>query len=144
MSGFLLSPPLPPLPLHMSNIQIFIPAFLQNILATLAPQRVRKDHHCNSFGVVHGGLLMTMADLAASSGRGSVTVSFNANFVSSAAPVGDLLVATATCIREGGKLSFLQGSIVARNDAGDRPEVIVLTFSAVMSRILAKQPDAKL
>jgi acyl-coenzyme A thioesterase PaaI-like protein len=87
---------------------------------------------------------MTMADLAASSGRGSVTVSFNCNFVSSAAPVGDLLVATATCIREGGKLSFLQGSVVSRNDAGDRPEVTVLTFSAVMSRILAKQPDAKL
>jgi uncharacterized protein (TIGR00369 family) len=126
-----------------SSSHVQYPDIHTNILATLTPQRVRNDH-CNSFGVVHGGLLMTMADLAASTGRGSVTVSFNANFVSSAAPVGDLLVATATCIREGRKLSFLQGSIVARNDAGDRPEVTILTFSAVMSRILAKQPDAKL
>jgi acyl-coenzyme A thioesterase PaaI-like protein len=81
---------------------------------------------------------MTMADLAAASGRGAVTVSFNSNFLSSA-PVGDLLVATAVCVREGRKLSFLSGSIVAKNEEG-RPEVTVLTFSAVMSRIKPQTP----
>jgi acyl-coenzyme A thioesterase PaaI-like protein len=54
-----------------------------------------QQHHCNSSKIVHGGLLMTLADLtmadAARDGNGGwVTVSFNSQFVLSA-ELGDLL-----------------------------------------------------
>jgi len=91
-------------------------------------------HHCNRSGVVHGGFLMTMADVALSweAVRGmenerAVTVSLNASFVSFAER-GDRIEARARLVRRAGTLSFLTCEITA---AGR----IVLTASGVMRRM---------
>lgn len=91
-------------------------------------------HHCNRSGVVHGGFLMTMADVVLSweAVRGmenerAVTVSLNASFVSYAEK-GDRIEARARLVRRAGTLSFLTCEITA---AGR----VVLTASGVMRRL---------
>jgi len=66
-----------------------------------------QERHCNSANIVHGGLLMTVADLtmadAARDGNGGwVTISFSSEFVSSAL-LGDLLESNAWCTRRTGE-----------------------------------------
>ncbi|SRR6056297_3528000 len=93
-----------------------------------------EEKHCNSGGVTHGGLLMTMADLTlcmvARQGLESeraITVSFDSHFVS-AAQTGDFLVARAQVTRRGGTLVFVRGEITA----GDR---LLMTCNAVTRRV---------
>ena len=93
-----------------------------------------EEKHCNSGGVTHGGLLMTMADLtlcaAAREGlpdERAITVQLDAQFVS-AGEIGDFLVARAEVVRRGGKLIFVRGQITS----GER---VLLTASAVTRRV---------
>lgn len=89
--------------------------------------------HCNTHGIVHGGLMMTMIDLAlvaaakVEAADRFVTVSLNSEFVS-AGHTGDLIEARGTLIRRGRSLSFVQGQVTV----SDR---ILLTASAVMKPI---------
>ena len=93
-----------------------------------------EEKHCNSGGVTHGGLLMTMADLTlCMMGRQGlpdervITVSLDCHFIS-AGQVGDFLVARAEVTRRGGSLVFVRGEI----KAGDR---VLLTANAVTKRV---------
>ena len=99
-----------------------------------------EEKHCNSGGVTHGGLLMTMADLtlcaAAREGlpdERAITVQLDAQFIS-AGEVGDFLIARAEIVRRGGKLIFVRGQI----RAGER---ILLTASAVPRRVKRNRED---
>lgn len=91
--------------------------------------------HCNRSGVVHGGLLMTMADVTvcaaavidAPHDERAITVSLNADFVA-AAVEGDMLEARAEIIRRTGSLVFARGEIRVGPD-------IVMTASAVIKRM---------
>lgn len=89
--------------------------------------------HCNASGVVHGGLLMTMADVTvcAAAIRGTsderaITVSLTADFIA-AGQLGDLLEARAEVTHRTGSLAFVRGQIAT----ADR---ILLTCSAVIKR----------
>ena len=90
--------------------------------------------HCNTSGAIHGGLLMTMADLAlcAEANREmpeerSITISLNSEFVA-AGQAGDFVVARAEVIRRPGSMVFVRGQI----RAGDR---VLLNSSAVVKRV---------
>lgn len=90
--------------------------------------------HLNPAGVVHGGLLTTLADHALSaiawqaSGRvPCVTVQLDTHFLA-AAQAGRLLEARGRVVRITGSLVFMQGAITV---AGDE----VLLASAVMKKL---------
>ena len=89
--------------------------------------------HCNSHGIVHGGLLMTMIDLAMviaakqNPNEQLVTVSLNSEFVA-AARTGDLLEARGTLVRRTRSLAFVRGEVIT----GDRT---LLAASAVLKPI---------
>lgn len=89
-----------------------------------------ETRHCNSHGIVHGGLMMTMIDLAmvaaAKNDRREqlVTVSLNAEFVSSARE-GELIEAAAELVRRTRSLAFVRGQVFV----GER---VLLTASAVL------------
>lgn len=86
--------------------------------------------HCNTSGVVHGGLLMTMADLALCAacrdgldGARAITVSLNAEFLA-AGLEGDFVSAKAELTRRGKSMAFARCIL----SAGDRR---IMTASAV-------------
>jgi len=92
-----------------------------------------EEKHCNSGGVTHGGLLMTLADLTACAvareglpDERAITVSLDSQFVS-AGQVGDFLEARAELVRRGGTLAFVRGQITA----GER---VLLNCNAVTRR----------
>jgi len=80
-------------------------------------------HHCNSFGAVHGGVLMTLLDVcmavAARSIRqdlGTVTVEMKTSFMRSAMAQKDgLLTAKGRLLHATGKLAFVEGSVLNVN-----------------------------
>ena len=86
--------------------------------------------HCNRYGIVHGGLLMTMIDLSmvVSSKRNwdetIVTVSLNTQFIGSARE-GDLIEAVGELVRRTRSLAFVRGQVTS----GER---ILLSASAVL------------
>lgn len=91
-------------------------------------------HHCNSRGQLHGGLLMTFADLvlAGTAVHGdpdgaAVTVALTSHFVA-AAGSGALVTGQATVERRADANVFLSAAIHA-------DDVLVLTCSAVMKRV---------
>ena len=90
--------------------------------------------HCNTGGSVHGGLLMTMADLALCAacreglvGERAVTVSLNAEFLS-AGLEGDFIEAKAELTRRGRSMAFARCVI----SAGERK---LMTASIVTKRV---------
>ncbi len=90
--------------------------------------------HCNTGGLVHGGLLMTMADLALCAacrdglvGERAITVSLNAEFLASGKE-GDFIAAKAELTRRGKTMAFARCVI----SAGDRD---LMTASAVTRRV---------
>jgi acyl-coenzyme A thioesterase 13 len=92
--------------------------------------------HCNSGGIVHGGLLMTFADLmmcgTATEGttdRGVFTVSFSSEFMASGNE-GELIKARAEVVRRTGQMVFVRGEIYT----DDR---VIMTCSAVLRRMRA-------
>jgi len=93
--------------------------------------------HLNPGKAVHGGCLMTFADICLFAismprrgGDLAVTVSMNSEFVGPAFE-GEIVEATGEVLRAGGSLVFVSG--VAK--VGDRP---ILNFSGVMKRVKAR------
>jgi len=93
--------------------------------------------HMNGGGFMHGGCLMTFADYALFciatddlQGTGSVTASFNAEFVD-AAREGDIVEARGEVVRAGGSLVFIRGQI---STAGR----CLLNFSAIVKKVRRK------
>lgn len=75
--------------------------------------------HCNTGGVVHGGLLMTMADLALCAacregleGQRAITISLNAEFLD-AGMEGDFIEAKAELTRRGRSVAFARCALSA-------------------------------
>ena len=97
---------------------------------------VAEERHCNSHGIVHGGLMMTMIDLALVATAKAVpedrfvTVSLNSEFVSSGRK-GDLIEARGELVRRGRSLAFVRGQVVC----GDR---VLLSASAVLKQIVLR------
>lgn len=90
--------------------------------------------HCNTGGALHGGLLMTLADLAlcATACRDfpeerAITVSMTTEFVA-AGFAGDLVVARGEVTRRTGSLVFLRGQVAV----GGR---ILINCSSVVKRV---------
>jgi uncharacterized protein (TIGR00369 family) len=92
-----------------------------------------EERHSNAYGVIHGGLLMTMADLTmAVTAKGEaddayVTVSFNSEFVAGAF-AGDLIEARSELVRRTGSMAFVRGHIHVG-------EATLFVCSAVMKRV---------
>jgi uncharacterized protein (TIGR00369 family) len=94
--------------------------------------------HCNTNGIVHGGVLMTLADFGLCmqatnhyDKESCVTVSFNCEFVA-AAQIGDLIECTAGVTRKTGSMAFVRGEVFTG-------ETVVMTFSAVVKRLYDKE-----
>ncbi len=76
-----------------------------------------EPRHCNASGIVHGGLLMTMADVTVCAvavrdtpEERAITVSLTGDFVD-AGRLGDLLEGRAEIVRRTGSLVFARGEI---------------------------------
>ena len=93
-----------------------------------------EPHHANLGGVVHGGALMTLADMSlfdvAFRHQGekfrAVTVTFNSEFLIPA-PLGEFIISTGEVLRAGRKTIFVRGVISAKERA-------VLSFSGSLQR----------
>lgn len=93
-----------------------------------------EPRHCNPAGIVHGGALLTLADMALfnicwcaiGSFRG-VTVTMNSEFLGPG-PVDEFIEATGEMTRAGRKLLFCRGLITAK-------EALVMSFSGVLKRL---------
>lgn len=90
--------------------------------------------HCNTAGIVHGGLLMTFADYAtfaiareAIGPNGAVTVSMTSDFTAAARP-GDLLEAEVEVVKATRSMVFVQGKIAVG-------QTTVMSFSAVLKKL---------
>ena len=90
--------------------------------------------HCNTHGIVHGGVLMTFADYSLCmqatnhyAEETCITVSFNSAFVS-AAQIGSMVECNVVTTRKTGSMVFLTGRVFAGDET-------VMTFSAVVKRI---------
>lgn len=96
--------------------------------------------HCNSHGVVHGGLFMTMADLAmaatskAEPDDAYVTVSFNCEFVAGGR-LGDLIETETELVRRTRSMAFVRGRIYSNSTT-------LFVFSGVMKHIGKKRSGA--
>lgn len=83
-----------------------------------------QHRHLNSWHVAHGGVLMTMLDIAMAiagrsiepESRGAVTVEMKTSFLQPG-PAGTRLVATGTAFHRSTTMSFCEGEI---RDADDR------------------------
>lgn len=97
--------------------------------------------HMNGGGFMHGGCMMTFADFAlfviaddALSGVGSVTASFNCEFID-AAREGEFIEARGEVVRNGGSMVFIRGLVTAEG----RP---ILNFSAIVKKVKPRfKPD---
>lgn len=79
--------------------------------------------HANLIGVVHGGMLMTLADRAlgvgawdAAGGRPSVTVQFDMQFLS-AVKMGEFVSLSPELVRKTSTLVFMRGTLAAEGRA---------------------------
>ena len=95
---------------------------------------VAEPHHGNSLGVVHGGALLTLADIAIwGAARRSLgklqafTVTLNAEFAAGA-KLGDWVWASGELVRAGAKMIFSRGIIYANGEPA-------LVFSGTLKRI---------
>jgi acyl-coenzyme A thioesterase 13 len=95
------------------------------------------EKHMNSGGRMHGGCLMTFADIGLfmlayqeMEGASGVTVQLDSQFLD-AARVGDLVELTGEVTRAGGSLIFARGQITT----GDRT---LMTFSGVIKKFTRK------
>lgn len=93
-----------------------------------------EPHHANMGGVIHGGALLTLADMALwdicrreiGIFKG-LTVTLNAEFIGGG-PVGEFIEATGETTRVGGKLLFARGLVTAKGEA-------LLAFSGTLKRL---------
>ncbi|WP_029087552.1 PaaI family thioesterase [Brevundimonas aveniformis] len=93
-----------------------------------------EQKHMNAGGRMHGGCLMTFADIALfqtayqqMEGSRGVTVQLDSTFVD-AVRVGDLVEATGEVVRAGGSLVFVRGQISVQNRT-------VMTFSGIIRKL---------
>ncbi len=93
-----------------------------------------EPHHANLGGVVHGGALMTLADMSLfdiffrAKGRiPAVTMTMNAEFLSPA-PLDDFIIATGEVMKAGRTMVFVRGVVTAK----EKP---VLSFSGSLKRL---------
>ncbi len=93
-----------------------------------------EQHHANLGGIVHGGALMTLADMSLfdicfrAEGRfAAVTVTMNSEFLSPA-PLGEFIEATGEVMKAGRTTVFVRGVITAKEKA-------VLSFSGSLKRL---------
>ncbi len=115
--------------------------FFCKSLAPAAETAFRLEkHHCNMFGIVHGGVLMCFADytlcLSAleSFSEGCVTITCDNQFVASA-EAGELLIGRGELIRRTRKLAFVRATL----SVGDR---VVLSATATLKMTQIDQPPA--
>ncbi len=92
-----------------------------------------ENHHANLGGVIHGGALMTLADMAlwdicrrAVGPFKGATVTMNAEFLGPG-PVGAFIEATGEMTRGAKNLLFARGMVTAKGDA-------LLAFSGTLKR----------
>lgn len=93
-----------------------------------------EQKHMNMGGRMHGGCLMTFADIALfqiayqeMEGRKGVTLQLDSTFVD-AGRVGDLIEATGEIVRAGGSLVFVRGQITTEGRT-------LLTFSGIIKKM---------
>lgn len=93
-----------------------------------------EPRHANMGGIVHGGALLTLADMAlfnicfsAIGQFKAVTVTLNAEFVG-AGPIGAFIEASGEIVRAGRKLIFVRGIASANGDA-------LMSFSGTLKRV---------
>jgi uncharacterized protein (TIGR00369 family) len=93
-----------------------------------------EPRHGNLGGVVHGGALLTLADMALFNicrdelaASRAVTVTLSSEFIA-AAPIGQFIEATGDMVRAGRSLLFARGLI----SADEKP---VLAFSGTLKRV---------
>ena len=95
--------------------------------------------HCNRHEIVHGGLMMTMIDLAMVGAAKEVwdeqlvTVSLNSEFID-AGRAGELVEARGELIRRTGSMAFVRGRV----SVGERT---LLSSSAVLKRLRVKTTE---
>ena len=93
-------------------------------------------HHCNTYGIVHGGILMAFADYVlgvAAIGQDnemSVTVSCNQEFVS-AVYANELIIGHSERVRKTSTLVFTRGTLMVK-------ERVIMTMSGIFKRIRPK------
>ena len=93
-----------------------------------------ESHHANMGGVIHGGALLTLADVALwdicrreiGVFKG-VTVTLNAEFVG-AGPIGGFIEASGEMVKSGRKLMFARGLITADGAS-------LMSFSGTLKRV---------
>jgi len=95
-----------------------------------------EPRHANALGVVHGGLLSTLADHTmlvntwqARGRKACLTVSLDVKFVASANP-GELLVARARLDAQGNVLTFASATVSAMREDGS--DAVVAMAAAVV------------
>ena len=92
--------------------------------------------HCNRHEIVHGGLMMTMIDLAMVVAAKEtweeqlITVSLNSEFID-AGRAGELVEAEGELVRRTGSMAFVRGRVYAS-------ERTLLVSSAVLKRLRVK------
>lgn len=89
--------------------------------------------HANAIGMIHGGALLTLADMSlwdicrrAAGPFNAVTLTMNAEFVAPG-PVGRFIVATGEAVRAGKSIMFARGEVRCGED-------VLLTFSGSLKR----------
>lgn len=93
-----------------------------------------EPQHANANGVLHGGILMTLADMALwdicrrKVGRfRGMTVTMNAEFIGPG-PVGKFISATGEATKIGGSLMFARGLVTCEGES-------LLAFSGSLKRV---------
>jgi acyl-coenzyme A thioesterase 13 len=93
-----------------------------------------EPHHANLARIVHGGALMTLADMSLfdiffrANGRvPALTMTMNAEFLSPA-PLDEFITATGEVMKAGRTTAFVRGVVSAK----EKP---VLSFSGVLKRL---------
>jgi acyl-coenzyme A thioesterase 13 len=93
-----------------------------------------EPHHANLGGIVHGGALMTLADMSLfdiffrEKGRvPALTMTMNTEFLSPA-PLGEFITATGEVMKAGRTIVFVRGVVSAK----EKP---VLSFSGALKRL---------
>jgi uncharacterized protein (TIGR00369 family) len=93
-----------------------------------------EPRHANAIGMVHGGALLTLADMSlwdicrrASGPFNAVTLTLNSEFIAPG-PVGRFIHATGEAVKIGKSIMFARGEVRCGED-------ILLTFSGSLKRI---------
>ena len=112
------------------------------VTANGVESRMNTDRqHSNSFGLLHGGFLMSFIDMAMftiiaprfGSGEGAVTLSCATDFLTGGIP-GQPIEARGEVLKETGKLFFVRGLVTQRGDN-------VASFTGTMRKVSRRLPE---